>query len=113
MTKFLIDVNLPFKIKPWHDKRFQHVWEINDEWNDSQIWEYAKEKDLTIITKDADFSNRIVTVEPPPKVIHLKVGNMRLNEFRHFVFTNWEKVERMSIAHKLVDVYKDKIIGID
>ncbi len=38
---------------------------------------------------------------------------MRLNEFRHFVYTNWEKVERMSIASKLVNVYKDKIIGID
>lgn len=113
MIEFLIDVNLPHEIRPWHDKRFQHVREINDEWSDRQIWQYAKEKGLTIITKDADFSNRIITADPPPKVIHLKVGNMRLNEFRHFIFTNWEKMELMSIAHKLVDVYIDRIIGID
>ena len=113
MIEFLVDVNLPCKFKLWHDERFQHVKEIDDEWSDSQIWQYAKEQSLTIITKDVDFSNRIVTAEPPPKVIHLKLGNMRLAEFRKFMLNNWEEMERMNIDHKLVDVYKDRIIGID
>ena len=113
MSIFLVDVNLPYKFKLWHDKRFQHVREIDDEWSDSQIWQYAKEKDLTIITKDADFSNRIITAEPPPKVIHLKIRNMKLAEFRQFMLTNWEEIERMNADHKLVDVYTDRIIGID
>ena len=113
MTEYLVDVNLPYKFKLWHDQRFQHVKEIDDEWSDSEIWQYAKDRELTIITKDVDFSNRIVTTEPPPKVIHLKVGNMKLAEFRKFMLNNWEEMERMSIDHKLVDVYKDRIIGID
>jgi predicted nuclease of predicted toxin-antitoxin system len=112
MIKFIVDANLPFKFKLWKDERFQHVREINEEWSDSQIWKYAKRRSLTIITKDVDFSNRIITAEPPPKVIHLKVGNMRLNEFRQFMITNWEEMERMSADHKLVDVYRDRITGI-
>ena len=113
MIEFLIDVNLPHRFRFWSDQRFRHVREINDEWSDSQIWQYAKENGLTIITKDVDFSNRIITSEPPPKVIHLKVGNMKLKEFWDYIDANWEAMEWMSRDHKLVDVYRDKIIGID
>jgi predicted nuclease of predicted toxin-antitoxin system len=113
MIEFLVDVNLPYKFKLWHDERFQHVREIDDEWNDRQIWQYAKERSLTIITKDVDFSNRIITSKPPPKVIHIKIGNMKLAEFRKFMLTNWDEIERMSVQYKLVDVYLDKITGIN
>jgi predicted nuclease of predicted toxin-antitoxin system len=104
MIEFLVDVNLPYKFKLWHDERFQHVREIDDEWSDRQIWQYAKERSLTIITKDVDFSNRIITSKPPPKVIHIKIGNMKLAEFRKFMLTNWEEIVRMSVQYKLVDV---------
>lgn len=113
MTEFLVDANLPYKFELWNDDRFQHIFEINDEWNDTQIWQYAREKELTIITKDADFSNRIIASAPPPKVIHLKIGNMKLAEFRLFILEKWEEIERMSKNHKLVDVFKERIIGID
>ena len=113
MIEFLVDVNLPYKLKLWHNERFQHVKEINDEWSDSRIWQYAKQNSLTIITKDADFSNRIITSKPPPKVIHLKIGNMRLAEFRKFIFKNWDEIQRLSTDHKLVDVYIDRLMGIN
>ena len=113
MIEFLVDVNLPYKFKLWHDERFQHVREIDDEWSDRQIWQYAKERSLTIITKDVDFSNRIITSKPPPKIIHIKIGNMKLAEFRKFMLTNWHEIERMNVKYKLVDVYIDKITGIN
>ncbi|MEZ4821876.1 MAG: DUF5615 family PIN-like protein [Ignavibacteria bacterium] len=37
------------------------------------MWEYAKENNLTIISKDADFSSRILIKSPPPKVIHIRL----------------------------------------
>lgn len=57
MSKYLIDVNLPRRIAVWSGNDFEFVTDINDEWTDSQIWEYGKLKDLTIVTKDADFSH--------------------------------------------------------
>jgi len=68
---------------------------------------------LTIITKDTNFSNRIITAEPPPKVIHLQIGKMKLSEFRQFMITNWEEIMEMSANHKLVEVHRDRITGID
>lgn len=113
MVEFLIDVNLPKKIKIWAADSFLHVFDLNDEWPDSKIWEYARENNLTIITKDADFSNRIITTEPPPKVIHLKIGNMKMKEFHGFVSEHWKEIKKASQNHKLVNVYKNRIIEID
>lgn len=55
MIEYLVDVNLPFKFILWHDPRFQHVREIDKTWNNSFIWQYARERRLAIITKDIDF----------------------------------------------------------
>lgn len=83
------------------------------EWSDSQIWLYARENNLTVVTKDIDFSNRIILSKPPPRVIHIKVGNMRLSSFRQFMIDNWERIAQVSKSNKLVNVYLDKITGID
>lgn len=112
MTQFLVDVNLPYKFILWHDVRFTHVREIDDTWSDTQIWQYAKERNLTIITKDIDFYNRIIASDPPPKVIHLKMGNMKLAAFREFMLSNWEIIEKLNETHKLVDVYLDRVVGL-
>ena len=69
MPKFLIDVNLPYHLSIWNSDNFIHQKNINDEWFDEQIWVYAKENNLTIITKDVDFSNKMMLNNPPPKVI--------------------------------------------
>jgi predicted nuclease of predicted toxin-antitoxin system len=83
------------------------------EWSDSQIWLYARENNLTVVTKDIDFSNRIILSKPPPRFIHIKVGNMRLSSFRQFMIDNWERIAQVSKSNKLVNVYLDKITGID
>ncbi|MBX9807293.1 MAG: DUF5615 family PIN-like protein, partial [Flavobacteriaceae bacterium] len=70
MSKFLIDANLPYYFSLWNNPDFIHLKDINDEWTDEQVWAYAKEKKMTIITKDSDFSNKIMLSNPPPKVIH-------------------------------------------
>ena len=74
MKGFLVDVNLSYRVDVWESTRFQFVVDINKTWSDSEIWSYAKSRDLTIITKDADFADRIMISKPPPKVIHFKIG---------------------------------------
>jgi len=54
----------------------QHVVEVGlEEADDSDIWQYAKEKGLTIVSKDTDFQQRSLLYGSPPKFIWLRVGN--------------------------------------
>jgi predicted nuclease of predicted toxin-antitoxin system len=81
MPKYLIHANLPYYFSIWNTPDYIHQNDIDDEWLDSQIWDYAIEHRLTIITKDSDFSNRILLKEPPPKVIHIRFGNVKMKQF--------------------------------
>ena len=109
MKRFLIDANLPSGIAAWQGEKFIHVADIDDEWTDSQIWDYARKNNHTIVTKDYDFSYRIIVSQPPPKIIHLRIGNMKLREFAGFVDQNWITIRSLSDGHKLVNVYRDRI----
>jgi len=41
MKKYLIDVNLPYYFSLWNKEDFIYQKDINDEWTDEQIWDYA------------------------------------------------------------------------
>ena len=113
MSKYLIDVNLPSRFSVWASDEYEHVVHINDELKDSEIWEYAKENNLTIVTKDTDFSDMIMLNNPPPRVIHIKIGNMKIREFHQLITRVWDDVCAMSEDYKLIRVYSNKIEGID
>ncbi|WP_399212839.1 MULTISPECIES: DUF5615 family PIN-like protein [unclassified Synechococcus] len=51
---------------------FTHVGELGRGMSDGEIWEYARLQELVIVTKDTDFSNRIMFNTPPPWVAHLR-----------------------------------------
>lgn len=110
--RFLIDANLPTGVPTWQKESFLFVAQIDVEWSDSEIWNYARKNAYTIVTKDADFSNRIIIAKPPPRVIHFRIGNMRLRDLIDFIDENWSSIERASKAHKLVNVYIDRIESI-
>ena len=112
MAKYLIDVNLPSRFSVWAGEEYEHVVQINDELKDSEIWEYAKKNDLTIITKDADFSSLVLLNDPPPKVIHIKLGNMKMKVFHKIITNMWDDVLLMSQDFKLLRVYVASIEGV-
>ena len=113
MPKFLIDINLPYHFALWNSPEFIHQKDLNSKWSDEKIWTYAKNSNLTIITKDVDFSNKIMLNFPPPKVIHIRFGNLKMKPF--FVVTNklWNDILEMNNDHKLVNVFADRIEGIE
>ena len=54
----------------------QHVGSLGlDRATDSCIWDYARNHNLCIVTKDADFSDLSARRGAPPKVIWLRIGN--------------------------------------
>ena len=113
MSQFLIDVNLPRRFSIWATEEYEHVATIDDELKDSEIWEYAKKNHLTIITKDADFSELVMLNTPPPKVIHIKFGNVKMKEFHETVTNIWADVCALNKDYKLVNIYINRIEGID
>lgn len=52
IPKYIIDANLPYYFSVWQNDLYQHVIDIDPHMKDSEIWHYAKEKNLTIITED-------------------------------------------------------------
>jgi len=110
--EFLIDVNLPRLFSIWNSSKYIHQFDLGDDWTDSEIWKYCKENDLTIITKDSDFSSRILLHTPPPKVIHVKLGNMKMSLFYETLKRLWPEILLLNQDYKLVNVFLDRIEGI-
>ena len=112
MTVFLVDANLPYYFSMWNNENYIHQNDIDNEWADEQVWKYAKENNLTIITKDSDFSNKIMLHTPPPKVIHIRFGNMKMKDFFETITRLWDDVLILNTDYKLVSVFKDRIEAI-
>jgi len=60
MNGFLFDSNLPSLIQFTPAFPVIHARSLGDNPTDTDLWEYARLHDLTIVSKDADFSNRII-----------------------------------------------------
>lgn len=111
MPKFIVDANLPYYFSLWKSEEFVHVKDLNDTLTDTQIWDYAKTNNLTIISKDSDFSNRIL-IKEPPRVIHIKIGNLKIKELFQVLEKLWDEVLEFNSKYKLVNVFRDHIEGI-
>lgn len=113
MARFLIDVNLPYYFSVWRGPDFVHVRDIDDTWPDKQVWDYAKQENLTIVTKDTDFSDRALLNTPAPRVIHIRCGNLRMREFHQAIAGRWDAICVLSSRCKLVQVFENRIEGVD
>lgn len=51
--------------------------------------------------------------EPPPRVIHIRFGNLKMREFHQVLSTLWPDICELSQHYKLVQVYLDRLEGID
>ena len=112
MKGFLFDENLPARLRFSPKLPIVPVSNVGKIPSDSQIWEFARRRELVIVSKDADFSDRIITNSPPPRVVHLRFGNLRKNEFHALLARVWPRIETLLKSHKLVNVYSDRLEGI-
>ena len=112
MPKYLIDENLPYRFNLWKSIDFIHVYDIPEINSDNEIWDYAKNHDLIIVTKDSDFSNKIMSKTPPPKVIHIRFGNVKLQKLNEILDKLWPQIEEEVKVHKMVNVFIDRIESI-
>lgn len=112
MRGFLFDENLPRVPSLQTTLPVTHALELGSRLTDARLWAHAERNDVAIVTKDADFSQRIVLSLPPPRVVHLRVGNMRGRDFAVWLESIWPQIESAIASHKLLNVYRDRIEAV-
>lgn len=112
MTGFLFDENLPAVADLGAELPVVHATALGERLSDSALWAHAKQNDLVIVTKDADFSQRIILTSPPPRVVHLRIGNMRRRDFESWLRRVWPRIEAFAKDHKLVNVFEGFIQAV-
>lgn len=67
--------------------------------SDIDIWDYARENDYAIVSKDKDFYQRSALLGQPPKVIHLTMGNCPMGDIATTLLNNSGQVKDF-LRHK-------------
>lgn len=77
---------------------------------DLVLWTHAEGERLVIVTKDADFTDRMLAQSaPPPWVVQVRCGNLRARALREFLEDCWPRVLALLPEHRLIVVYLDRI----
>lgn len=78
----LLDENLSprliARIEPQFPKSLHVIHASLDNSPDIELWSFAKANGLAIVSKDKDFLSMLEAFGHPPKLIFLKVGNVKL-----------------------------------
>jgi len=106
---FLLDENLPSRLTFTPALPVSHALDFGKNPSDSQLWQIAASNRLVIVTKDTDFSDRILVSSPPPWIVHLRFGNMRRADFHSFLASVWPRIEALLPVNKLICVYSDRV----
>ena len=82
--KLLFDQNISFRIISKLRDVFPEAKQVRElgleNSTDREIWEYAKRKDYSIVTFDADFYDMSNLYGHPPRIIWLRTGNRKTSD---------------------------------
>lgn len=95
--KLLFDENLSFKLVAKLADIFPDAIHARDllARDDVNIWQFAKENQYVIITKDADFNDLSSLYDFPPFVVWLRTGNCKLTDMENILRTNSIKIREL------------------
>jgi predicted nuclease of predicted toxin-antitoxin system len=112
LTGYLLDENLPHRLKFTPSLPVTHATDLAASPTDTLLWEHARQHRLAIVSKDADFSDRIMLSAPPPWIVRLAFGNLRLRDYHAVLAKVWPRIEALLPAHKLLIVHADQIEAV-
>ena len=61
--------------------------------DDIAVWQYAKEKQFLIVTKDADFADLSILRGFPPKILWIRRGNCSTKDIEEILRVNYAEIE--------------------
>ncbi len=112
MAIYLIDANLPRWFSLWATDDFIFAHDFAATWADTQLWEYARTEGLVVVTKDADFQIMSHAEKSPPKLVHVRFGNMKMKQFFNAMTNRWPEVTALLPQYRLIEVWTDRVIAI-
>lgn len=112
MRGYLLDENLPRRLTFAPSLHVTHAADLGAAPTDTQLWDHARAHGLAIVSKDTDFSDRAMLATPPPWVVRLAFGNLRLRDYHATLARAWARIESLLPAHKLLIVHADRIEAI-
>jgi predicted nuclease of predicted toxin-antitoxin system len=80
LHEIFVGCNISWKLLPILKEHFGECAHMDDipelefPAKDAKIWQYAKDNEYTIITRDNDFNDLIAIRDFPPKIIWLRTG---------------------------------------
>jgi predicted nuclease of predicted toxin-antitoxin system len=63
---------------------------------DREIWDYARQNDYMIVTKDADFSELSLLLDFPPKIIWIRRGNCSTSDIEKLLRESYGAIVELS-----------------
>ncbi len=114
--RFIIDAHLPAKIAEsflalGHEVLHTRNLTKGNATSDSEIMDLAG-TDGIVVTKDEDFYQSFLLYGRPPKLVHVKVGNMRLRAMINLFEQITPRLIDLLGQHDLLELHEDKIIVI-
>jgi predicted nuclease of predicted toxin-antitoxin system len=71
----------------------QHVYFLGlDQTDDRIVWEYARQNDFAVVTRDSDFSELSLLWGFPPKVIWIRRSNCSTNQIEEILRSHHEAI---------------------
>jgi predicted nuclease of predicted toxin-antitoxin system len=109
VIRFLIDENLPGTLAARLSVPCMHATDLEERPTDEALWVFAKSEDWIILTKDADFFDRLALQGPPPKVVWLRTGNRRRHAQDDFIAARMAMIIQLLGEADLVEVHEDRL----
>ena len=106
--KLLLDENLSRRIVPFLQAAFPGSTQIVllglETASDSEIWQYAKDNNYVIVSRDSDFQERSLAPGHPPQVIWLKIPNRSKTVVLNILLEHQAEIEQALMEQNLACV---------
>ncbi|HLP92723.1 MAG TPA: DUF5615 family PIN-like protein [Saprospiraceae bacterium] len=81
--------------------------------SDQWLIEEAEKRNAVVITKDSDFLHSFLLHKKPPKLVLVKVGNMRLKEIKWLFESNSGQIISLLADYSLIEIHPDRLVALE
>lgn len=96
--KLLLDENLSRRLVPFLHTDYPGSNQVAllglEKASDLEIWQYAKDHDYVIVTKDSDYHELSILYGAPPSIVWLKTGNQSKAATLNALITSRNAIEK-------------------